>query len=385
MEIPIDNQGVFMMSILPKAKEIAFESLFKLLPINFSWVDKDGYILGCNEEMLAKLHINDVIGKHMSEFVSEVVWKNAKEVIDTGTSKIFEEIYHDIKGNASYFLSIKSPIKAKDNTILGVVNISFDITDRKLMEIELDKATKAAKTADKAKTVFLRNMSHDLRTPFAGIIGSAELLELKETDDNKKQYLKNIRDCATSLLNHFNEIIEYAKLESGEFPLSQKEFDLYLLIENIHQMMFPLANTKQIDFNVTTNAWPPRFLIGDSVRTQRILTNMIANAIKFTHQGAVDVWIDWHPFLNDQTKGVLRVNIEDTGVGIPKDKQDLIFERFQRLSPSYDGIYQGAGLGLPIAKQFLEEMKGEISMYSEVGIGTKFSLRIPYEISPKNE
>jgi two-component system, OmpR family, aerobic respiration control sensor histidine kinase ArcB len=374
-----------MMSILPKAKEIAFNALFKLMPLNFSWVDTHGYILGCNEELLKELDISDVIGKHMKDFVTKEVWENTESVLQSGNYAIFEEVYLNTEGDKVYFLSIKSPIKAKDGKILGVVIISLDITDRKLMEMELEESRKLAQVADIAKTEFLRNMGHDLRTPFAGIIGSAELLELKETDENKKIYLNNIKDCAQSLLSHFNEILEYVKVESGEFPLIKKEFDLYQLLEHVHQIMLPLANNKQLGFKLTIDKWPPRILVGDPARTQRILTNVITNAIKFTQKGSVNVSVYYA--LNPDNVGIVEFNVEDTGIGISVEDREAIFERFHRLTSSYDSEHKGNGLGLNIVKQFLDEMGGECRVISEVNKGTVFKIYIPYAlpVGPQHE
>lgn len=367
-----------MMSILPKAKEIAFNALFKLMPLNFSWVDPQGYILGCNEELLKELDIGDVIGKHMKSFVTEEVWSNTQSVLTSGNYGIFEEIYAKSNGDNIYFLSIKSPIKAKDEKILGAVIISLDITDRKLMEMELDKTKKLAQSANTAKTEFLRNMSHDLRTPFAGIIGTAELLDIKETDETKKHYLKNIKDCAQALLSHFNEILEYASIESGAVPVLEKAFDLYQLLENIHQMMLPSANNKHLDFKLTMQGWPPRVLIGDVMRTQRILTNIATNAIKFTDRGSVEITVNW--VMKTDNKALLEFEIKDTGIGIPENKKEIIFERFHRLTSSYNSIYTGSGLGLNIVKQFLDDLGGTCHVESELNGGTSFKVSIPYKI-----
>src|ERR1700733_2249984 len=194
-----------MMSVFSQAKEIAFDALFNLLPINFSWVDTRGYILGCNQRLLDCVeisHMNDILGKHMKDFVSDIVWENTKKVIETGKDLIFEELHEERNGAKKYYLSIKSPVKSSESEILGIAIISIDITDRKMMEFELEESKKAVELADKAKTEFLSNMRHDLRTPFSGIIGTAEILESKEKDINKKQQLRDIIESSESLLNH---------------------------------------------------------------------------------------------------------------------------------------------------------------------------------------
>jgi two-component system, OmpR family, aerobic respiration control sensor histidine kinase ArcB len=370
-----------MISVFSQAKEIAFDALFNLLPINFSWVDTRGYILGCNQRLLDCLKIEemgDILGRHMKDFVPDVIWENTKSVIEKGEDIIFEEMYKDKNDNNGYFLSIKSPVKSKEGKVLGIVIISIDITDRKLMEIELEQSKVAVQLADKAKTEFLRNMRHDLRTPFCGIIGNAELLESKEKDAGKKQQLRDIIESSESLLNHLNEILDYVKTESGEMPVTEKEFDIHSVLEDVYQMMLPSAKHKKLDFKFLVDKNIPRFLIGDIMRTQRILMNIITNSIKFTEKGYIHVSVGWSE-KSDQ-KCVVQFIIEDTGIGIPPDKKEAIFEKFFRLTPSYNGTYTGSGLGLNIVKQFLDEVEGQYDIQSELGKGTTFKISIPYKV-----
>ncbi|HEY4832159.1 MAG TPA: ATP-binding protein, partial [Waddliaceae bacterium] len=370
-----------MMSVFSQAKEIAFDALFNLLPINFSWVDTRGYILGCNQRLLDCVeisHMNDILGKHMKDFVSDIVWENTKKVIETGKDLIFEELHEERNGAKKYYLSIKSPVKSSESEILGIAIISIDITDRKMMEFELEESKKAVELADKAKTEFLSNMRHDLRTPFSGIIGTAEILESKEKDINKKQQLRDIIESSESLLNHLNEILDYVKTENGELPVIQKAFDIQGMLEDVYQMMLPSAKQKSLDFKFLVDKNIPNYIIGDITRTQRILMNIIANAIKFTDKGYINVSVDWRK-KSDQ-KCVVQFIIEDSGIGIPEDKQEAIFEKFYRLTPSYNGTHTGNGLGLNIVKQFLEEIEGQYDIKSEIGKGTTFKIFIPYKI-----
>ena len=370
-----------MISIFSQANEIGFEALFNLLPINFSWVDTRGYILGCNQRVLDCIgseDIQDVLGKHMKDFVSDTIWGNTKEVIEEGNNKIFEENIVDNNGNKTYFISTKSPVKSKDGKVLGVVIISIDITDRKLMEMELQKSKEMAELADKTKTEFLSNIRHDLRTPFCGIIGAVELLQDMEKDEAKKSYLKDIHESSESLLAHLNEILEYVKVETGEFPILEKEFDIHELVSDIYRMLIPLANNKKLNFTLNIDKKVPSFLIGDPSRTQRILMNIVSNAIKFTANGNVRIDMNWT--LKEKNIGIVEFYIEDSGIGIPEDKKDAIFERFTRLTPSYTGTYNGSGLGLNIVKQFLSEIEGQYDINSIVGKGTVFKISIPYRI-----
>ncbi len=232
-----------------KAEDIAFEALFDLLPINFCWLDINGYILGCNQKLMdftKTKSFNDIAGKHATSLSSESAWENSKKVIATGTSQIFEEIHLNDAWNPTYFLSIKSPIIC-DEKIVGIVILGIDITDRKLMEVELEKAKLEAETANNTKTNFLINMRHDLRTPLTGILSISEFLQNSEGESFKKNYLNDIKDCAESMLNHLNQILHHIKAESGEFIILEEEFNIHNVLQDVHKMMSPVANFKKLD------------------------------------------------------------------------------------------------------------------------------------------
>lgn len=380
-----------MISVFSQAKEIAFDSLFHILPINFCWLDTEGYMLGCNERMLHCLgmtDINNLIGKHTVDIACDGAWENTKKVMESKNTMVFEETHINKDGSKTYFLSIKSPIKSQDGKLFGIVNIAVDITDRKLMEMELAKSREEAQLADKVKSEFLYNMRHDLRTPFTGIIGLSELLERTETDIIKKSYLKDIVESSQSLLNHLNGILEYVTIESGEYPIMDQEFDIQHILEDVYNMMMPSAKNKKLDFTLVMEGSLPRFLRGDASRIQRIMMNLVSNAIKFTEKGHVKVWVNW--CLSEKQKynydpkseqdGILELYVEDTGIGIPDDKKEVIFERFNRLISSYKGIYAGNGLGLRLVKQFLDEIGGQYNITTAVGVGTLFKIYIPYKL-----
>lgn len=365
-----------------QAKEVAFDALFDLLPINFSWMDRDGCVLGCNRRVLESLHLqsfDEIIGKHTVDIASELAWQNTQKVVATGQSLSREEVHLNNDGSEIYFLSLKSPLKSPEGRVLGVVNIAIDITDRKKAEKELGIAKEAAEVANHAKSEFLNNMRHDLRTPFTGILGLAQLMEAEETDPDKKESLGYIVQSADALLEHLNEIFEFVQVESGQLPIIDTPFDLHQLLSDLSKMMLPIAKDKKIDFTITKDNQLPQFPIGDRIRIQRILMNLVSNAIKFTPKGHVKVQAG--VVENSEKVPLIYFKIEDTGIGIPQDKCDLIFERFHRLTPSYSGVYSGKGLGLRIVKQFLDEIGGEFHLGSVLEKGTTFTVLIPHKPS----
>lgn len=359
-----------------KAKDVALDSLFNLFPINFCWLNKEGYILGFNEQMLYSLKttdFTDIIGKHSLDIFNPIAWENSKTVIRTGQTLTVEEEHLNEEGNKVFFLSMKSPIKDCDNNTIGIVLIAIDITERKSMEMNLIALKEAAELSDKVKTEFLTNMRHDLRTPLTGICSISEFLENGEQELTRKNYLRDIKYCAESMLSHLNEIIDRVKAETGEFVLVEKEFNIHSVLYDIYQMMQPIAQSKKIDFTLELDHIPAA-LMGDAARIQRIFMNLISNALKFTQVGFVRVIAKWR--IVSSESGVLHVSIEDSGVGIPADKQSIIFEKFHRLHAAHEGVYKGDGLGLNIVKQFLQDIRGDYILKSDLGKGTTFEVKI---------
>lgn len=365
------------------AKNSVIDELFNLFSINFSWCDKNGHILGCNKSTFDFFYyhvgLEDVIGKHVRDIASPEAWENTKKVLKTGIPMADEEIHIDEDGMKTYFVSMKSPLKNDKNEIIGMVNIALDITDRKLLEMEWKKAKEEAELNNKNKTEFLSNMRHDLRTPFSGILGMSQLLESQEEDPIKKESLGDIVASSKSLLNHLNEIMEFVEVENGKIPLVEKEFNIHEVIKDVFLMLLPAAKDKELDFELWVDKELPEYLLGDSIRIQRILMNLITNAVKFTEKGFVNVKAYWNKTTDE--RGILQIVVEDNGIGIPSDKREFIFEKFSRLTSAYHGIYPGKGLGLNIMKQFLEELNGQFELVSEVGKGTTFTVLIPHKIS----
>ncbi len=264
--------------------------------------------------------------------------------------------------------------------LLGL--ILFYQFKQKHRHVSFSMTSQADAAAERAKTEFLYNMKHDLRTPFSGILGMAEYLQLQEDDPIKKSHLNDITQSARILLGHLNEIFEFIHADRGSLPILCKPFNLQTLVEEVYGMLIPAAKERQITFRLSIDNNVPCHLIGDRVRTQRVLINVISNAIKFTRDGFVDIFVESNK--SEDNKVIVIFKIIDTGIGIPKDKQDFVFEKFSRLTSSYQGIYPGKGLGLMMTKRFIDEMDGEICLESEINKGSSFHILIPYRVALLN-
>lgn len=360
------------------ARDLAFDALFQLLPISFYWIDKNGILLGCNQQVATALNyanIQDIIGKHTSEVVTADGWNNCQKVLTSGEKLIAEEQHTSSDGQIITFLSIKSPILGTDNSVLGLIGVSIDITDRKNMEQALIEAKIAAEAANHAKTEFLINISHDIRTPLNGILGYAQILHARETQQQKKEDLEVILNSSIKLSTLLTDIIELSNFEINGLPLKNNTFNLSVILTDIKQLFAAQTRSKNINliFEVTPDV--PALLIGDETRLHRILINLIGNALKFTNEGQVSLAINSQSIAPE--KVLLELIVSDTGIGIPEDKLTIIFDRFQRLTGTSYSQFPGNGLGLYIVKKFIEEMQGTITVSSTVGKGTVFKCLIP--------
>ena len=221
-------------------------------------------------------------------------------------------------------------------------------------------------------------MRHDIRTPLSGIVGCAEIIRNASTNPIKvEEYADNLIQSSEALLNFLNKILEGIKVATGEIPLLKKKFDFKKNIQDIIDLNKSLAVKKNLDLNLSIDKAIPPYLIGDPVRLQRIILELITNALNFTQQGSVNTELKIRK--HETQKIIIEIKISDTGIGISADRQEEIFTRFTRLTPAYQGVYKGLGLGLSIVKQFIDDLSGEIYVESELNQGTTFTCFIPFQ------
>ncbi|MDP1573804.1 MAG: ATP-binding protein [Coxiellaceae bacterium] len=374
------------------------DEIIEVMPGHVYWKDRHCILQGCNElqakdsglasrQMITGKTAYDLLlqnqPEHEKQQQAAITNSYDEEVMRLNKTMTFEEHVVLPDKAVATFLSKKTPLHDEYGNVIGLVGISFDISDRKKAEESLRIAKEQAEFANRAKTEFLENMRHDIRTPLTGIIGFAELIQ--KAADNKiiKEYADNLVLATKALLDFQNEILEVIKVGSADFSVVNKAFDLREMVEKVISLLRPKAIVKNLALSLVYDEKLPKKISGDHKRLFRILLELITNAIKFTEKGKVCLRVLPVKMVNDRF--ILRLEISDTGIGIPKDKHEAIFIRFQRLSSAASGVYEGTGLGLTVVKQFIESLSGNITIESLLGKGTTFTAEIPLEIVKNND
>lgn len=360
------------------------------VPGDIYWKDTEGVWLGVNRIGLESL-INmgfvqsekDVIGKTDYEIFDKLTAdeyrKNDLKVMNTGIENTNEEMAILPNGNTIIQLSTKRPLRDENGQIVGIVGNTVDISHLKKIEAELRVAKEIAEQVTSIKMDFIRNMEHDIRTPLTGAWGISKYLFEEEKDNSeRKELLGDIASCIKELLNFCNTIINYSRMDSATVPVLHKAVNIPLLMKKLRDTELMTAKYKKLELTMECDKDVPSEVIGDEYRLHRILLNLISNAIKFTHSGSVSVNVKK---VKKTKEGILlQFVVKDTGIGIPLEKQNSIFEIFSRINPSNQGKYAGLGLGLEIVKRYTHELEGEIALESKMGKGSTFTCTIPFKL-----
>ncbi|MDO8756957.1 MAG: ATP-binding protein, partial [Elusimicrobiota bacterium] len=366
--------------------------------------DFDGNILAYNQgaHIIYGYSPREVIGiKTVEEFFPKLFIESGRlneiivDLLGTGRSSYEGE---KIRMDGSSFPAkiLFTLTKNKDGQAVGFVEITEDLTERKRAEneirelnadlerrvakrtVDLQLAKNAAVEASNAKSVFLANMSHEIRTPLNAIIGMADILSDTALDLEQRKYVRIFKKAGNTLLTLINDILDLSKIESGHLETEHIAFDLESVVDGAAEIMGLRAQEKKIELAVHIRSDAPTALVGDANRLRQILINLMGNAIKFTASGEVLLDVARDP----ENKANLVFSITDTGIGIPNDRLESVFQDFVQADSSITRQYGGTGLGLSISKKLVEALAGRIWVESKLGVGSTFSFTIPTGVDP---
>jgi signal transduction histidine kinase/DNA-binding NarL/FixJ family response regulator/HPt (histidine-containing phosphotransfer) domain-containing protein len=363
-------------------------------PIACSIRDEDSNVIDCNEEAVRLFGVKD-----KAEFAGRIRELNPeiqpdgersdqkmkrmdKKVQESGYER-FEWMHLTAQGE---LLPVETTLKKILLPGVGFAAYSRDLREIKAKETqmqladkhsrELEIATKAAYAASEAKSSFLASMSHEIRTPMNAIIGMSELMRTDNLDKQQLDFFSDIQKMSHALLQVINDILDFSKIESNKMDLNPANFDLLALIDNIVSMHRFIAEGKDLKLTFCFDPDVKRFVYADDVRIRQILNNILSNAIKYTMEGSVDFQVK--P-ITENGKDYIAFIVKDTGLGIKKEDLPRIFDKFEQLDVQKNRNITGTGLGLPITKRLVDMMEGSIDIQSEYGIGSTFTILLPFK------
>lgn len=360
-------------------------SMINSIPDLIFYKNKNNIYIGCNDAFCKfnNLTFDDIIGKTDFEIFPEerasYFHKIDSGVIENNESIKSESWETNTNGEKFLLSTLKVPFTDENGNPLGIVGLCHDISERYKHEIDLHKAKEKAEESDKLKSSFLANMSHEIRTPMNAIIGFSDLLVDPDIEyDEREELVTHINNNCNTLLVLIDDIIDLAKIEANELSIFRKDTNIKTILSELFDTFKETRKSlskEQVDIKVNEQLLEKNFFIKtDPFRFKQIMTNLINNAFKYTESGHIEY--GYETIDKDNT---VKFYVKDTGIGIPKEKFEDIFKRFNKIESDKNKLYRGTGLGLTITHNLIERLGGTIWVDSEVNVGSTFYFTLPFE------
>ncbi|WOO42828.1 hybrid sensor histidine kinase/response regulator [Rubellicoccus peritrichatus] len=340
------------------------------------------------QKALGVPHPGFEIGRKLTEFVSSETAQWIRETDSDVLTSLRPLVNHQgmfrLKNGEGHWLqTTKMPVFDSNRKCIGLVSVSRDITDSKQYEHMLHEALQKAEQANRAKSDFLANMSHEIRTPINGIIGMSELCMETKLSPEQESYLDAVLSCGNTLMAIINDILDFSKIEAGQLQIEHIHFNLIETIEEVLDQFIPSVREKGLELAVNLEPDLPSHVRGDPTRLKQVIGNLISNAVKFTDEG--EIVVRARGLESTAQKSQIEITVSDTGIGIPDDRIDSIFDSFTQADSSTTRKFGGSGLGLAICRRLARLMGGDISVRSKVNQSTEFSVNLYFDTSSKKD
>ncbi|MFN3201929.1 MAG: ATP-binding protein [Bradymonadia bacterium] len=374
-------------TVLPLYSVALIWSLIQRTPFEISPLAVSREVMDCMSEGLILCSPTGQI-RYINPSMKRMTGWDIDDLIDAPLSRICPDLEELFASSDDYFLMHAketslltlgdrplpvlislNPVTNRQDQVQALVLTATDITGRRLNQLELQTAKDKAEAATRAKSAFLATMSHEIRTPMNGVIGMTGLLAETDLTSEQTEYVETIRRSGDALLAILNDILDLSKIEAGRVEVEQHAFNLYRLLLDCQELLGSRAQAKGLEFSVQIHPRVHKYIRGDSARLRQVVMNLLSNAVKFTEKGSVSLICE--PLPND----MVSLKVTDTGVGIPEDRMNRLFQPFSQVDASINRRFGGTGLGLVISERLASLMGGSLTCASVLGEGTTFTLK----------